>query len=172
MWDDDFFLYHEDLEWSLRLKMAGYRIVMVTDSIFYHKYKFSRSITKFYWMERNRYGVLLMFFRWKTLLLLLPMLLVMELGLIAFALKGGWIKDRIRVYQYWSKLAHWKLWLGKRKKINAIRKVSGKKDIDILQSAATKILFQDQEMQNPLLIYVGNPIMNLYAGIIRHIIKW
>jgi hypothetical protein len=65
-WDKDFFLYHEDMEYTLRLRAAGYRAVLVGASRFYHKYSFSKSIAKFYWMERNRFGVLLMFFRWRT----------------------------------------------------------------------------------------------------------
>ena len=40
-WDHDYFLYHEDLEWSMRLRIVGYKTVLVRDSIFYHKYQFS-----------------------------------------------------------------------------------------------------------------------------------
>ena len=100
MWDHDFFLYQEDLEYSFRLRAAGYRSVLVKDSIFYHKYQFSRSITKFYWMERNRYGVMLMFFRIPTLILLFPMAFCLELGLWLFAIKGGWVKERVKVYKF------------------------------------------------------------------------
>lgn len=115
---------------------------------------------------------MLMFFRWKTLLLLLPMALVLEAGLCVFAIKGGWIKKRLEVYKYWITPAHWKLWLGKRKKINTIRKNTGKKDKEILQEAVSEILFQDQSMKNPLLIYVGNPIMKAYHTVIKKCIWW
>ncbi|MEK7084734.1 MAG: glycosyltransferase family 2 protein, partial [Patescibacteria group bacterium] len=39
-WDDDFFMYHEDVELSLRMRLLGYRVVMVPSSLFYHKYQF------------------------------------------------------------------------------------------------------------------------------------
>lgn len=169
-WDEDFFLYHEDLEWSYRLRAAGYKVVLASESIFYHKYQFGRSIQKFYWMERNRYGVMLMYFRWPTLLLLLPMMLVMEAGLWLFAWKGGWIDKRIEVWKYWMHLENWKLWLGKRKHIQRLRKVS---DRYLLSYASSEIKFQEESMKNPLLIYVANPMMKAYYWIVvRGLIWW
>jgi len=169
MWDHDFFLYHEDLEWSFRLRIAGYKIVLVSDSVFYHKYQFARSITKFYWMERNRYGVMLMFFRWPTLLLLLPLALVVEIGLWFFALQGGWLKERVKVYAYWLKKEHWKLWLGKRKRTQNIRKRS---DRYMLTRAATGIYFQDKMTDNPLVNYLANPVMKVYYWLIVKVFIW
>jgi len=169
LWDHDFFLYHEDLEYSFRLRVAGYSIKLVKDSIFYHKYQFSRSIQKFYWMERNRYGVMLMFFKWPTLLLLLPMELVLECGLWLFAFKGGWWKERVKVYKYWLKLSSWKLWLGKRKNIQKIKKI---KDKDLLKNAVAEINFQEKSMENPLLRWVGNPVMKFYFVIVKFVIFW
>lgn len=169
LWDHDFFLYHEDLEYSFRLKIAGFKSVLVKDSIFYHKYQFSRSISKFYWMERNRYGTMLMFFRWPTLILFLPMALVLEIGLWFFAIKGGWFKERIKVYQYWLKLSNWKLWLRKRNYIQGIRKVSDK---ELLKDAVGGVYFQEKTMENPILKYFGNPIMTAYFAIMKLIIWW
>lgn len=168
-WDDHFFMYHEDLEWSLRLRIAGYKIVLIRDSVFYHKYQFSRSIKKFYWMERNRYGVMLMFFRWRTLLLLLPMALVLEAGLWLFALRGGWLAERIKVYQYWINPRHWVLWLKKRKKIQKMRAVS---DRYLLTYARGGIYFQEKAMENPILEKIGNPMMNGYFTLIKMLVKW
>ncbi|MFZ2189907.1 MAG: glycosyltransferase family 2 protein [Candidatus Magasanikiibacteriota bacterium] len=170
LWDEDFFLYHEDLEYSFRLRVAGYRSVVIKDSIFYHKYQFSRSITKFYWMERNRYGVMLMFFRIPTLLLLLPIALVLEVGLWLFAFKGGWWKERVKVYQYWVKLSSWQLWLKKRKNILRIRKIT---DRELFKTAVAGIYFQEKSVENPLVIYVGNPVMKVYFwAVVKGLIWW
>jgi len=168
-WDNDFFLYHEDLEWSFRLRSAGYKIVLVRDSIFYHKYQFSRSIEKFYWMERNRFGVMLMFFRWPTLLLLTPMCIVLEIGLWFFAAKGGWLDKRVKVYKYWLQWKHWKLWLGKRKNIQKIRKVS---DRYLLKYSVSGIHFQEKSMKNPVLKYIGNPVIKVYYWIVVRCLVW
>jgi len=168
-WDNSFFMYHEDLEWSLRLRIRNYRIVCVRDSIFYHKYEFSKSITKYYWMERNRYAVLLMFYKWPTLLLILPILIPLELGLWVFALKGGWASERVKVAKYWVKPSSWKLWLGKRKKTQAMRQISDKA---ILENAVGSILFQESSMENPIVTKFANPIMELYFKIVKLIVQW
>ena len=169
-WDDDFFLYHEDLEWAMRLRVRGYKIVLVRDSVFYHKYQFSRSVTKFYWMERNRYGVMLMFFKWPTLLLLLPMGLVMEIGLWFFAIKNGWVQERVKVYQYWLQKESWKLWLGKRRRIQTMRQVS---DRYLMKYAVSGIYFQDASVDNPIVNYIANPVMAAYYWVVvRGLIWW
>lgn len=168
-WDHDFFLYHEDVELSLRIRMVGYDIHLVRDSIFYHKYQFSRSITKFFWMERNRYGVLLMFYRWPTLVLLAPMLFVMELGQIFFAIKRGWFDERLKVYKYWAKPSSWKLWLGKRKKTQSIRV---RPDRYLLKYTVPTIKFQEKFMEHWLLTRVANPIMTVYYWFIRLVVRW
>jgi len=170
MWDEDFFMYHEDLEWCLRLRMAGYKIVLVRDSVFYHKYQFSRSMTKFYWMERNRYGVMLMFFHIPTLLLLLPIWLLVEIGLFGFAARGGWMEERLKVCKYWIKPEAWRLWLGKRKRIQKIRKISDRK---LLSYSVSGIHFQDKETDNWAVNYIGNPILAVYYWIVvKGLIFW
>lgn len=169
MWEKDFFMYHEDLEWTFRLRAAGYKIMLAPDSIFYHKYQFSKSIEKFYWMERNRYAFMLLIFKWPTLLLLLPMAVILEAGLWIYAIKGGWVDKRVEVWKYWLKASHWKLWLAKRKKIQMNRKVS---DRYLLKYAEPEIKFQEKSMDNPLLKYVGNPVMRVYYWIVVKGLIW
>lgn len=168
-WDKDFFMYHEDLEYSLRMKAVGYKVSIVRDAIFYHKYQFSRNKDKFYNMERNRYAVMLMYFKWPTLLLLLPMALIMEAGLILFSIMAGWFSLKMKVYAYWLTPHHWALWLEKRKHIQSIRKVS---DSEILAMAADKVIFDEKDINNPLLKYIANPLMTAYWFVAKHIIFW
>ncbi len=169
LWDDDYFMYHEDTDYSYRLYLLGYRIVLVSDAVFYHLYNFSKSITKYYWMERNRYAFLLVFLKWRTLLLLLPMLLVMELGLIFFSLKGGWFTQRLKVYRYWLRRESWNLWLLKRKHVQKTR-VRG--DREMLQHAVGDIIFQEDSLENPILLYVANPLMRYYLAFLRVFVRW
>lgn len=168
-WDTDFFMYHEDLEWAFRLRIRGYRTVLVRDSIFYHKYQFGRSIEKFFWMERNRHAVMLMFFKFPTLLFLLPMGLLLEVGLWIFTIKNKYVLKRFEVYRYWLNRKNWKIWLEKRKKIQAERVIS---DRELLKHSVPGIYFQEQETRNPLLLYVGNPIMKLYYWIVVKGLIW
>lgn len=168
-WNNDFFLYHEDLEWAFRLRVHGFRTVLVRDSIFYHKYQFGRSIEKFFWMERNRHAVMLMFFKIPTLILLLPMGIILEVGLWIFTIKNKYVSKRLDVYKYWLNRKNWKPWLEKRAKIQSERVIS---DRELLKHSVPEIQFQEAEMHNPLLVYIGNPLMKLYYWIVVKGLIW
>ncbi|HYE60140.1 MAG TPA: glycosyltransferase family 2 protein [Candidatus Kapabacteria bacterium] len=168
-WNEAFFMYHEDMELSLRMRVLGYRIVLVPDSVFYHKYQFQRSMQKFYWMERNRFAVLLMYYTLPTILLLMPIAFIIELGLWIQAGKNGWWKERWKVYQYWMRKEHWSVWLGYRKEVQGFRKV---RDRVLLQFSVGTIIFQEKSMENPLLQYIANPLMSAYWRLLRAVVRW
>lgn len=169
LWDEDYFLYHEDIEYSLRLKSLGYRTVVVRDSIFFHKYSFSRNQTKFYYIERNRLGLLLTFYKWPTLILLLPIAIFWELGMLFYAAENGWLGVKLKTYAYWLALSHWSLWLGKRQKIQHQRTVGDRK---LLAGAVSRVTFAEKSVDSPLLKHVANPILAAYWAIVQQIIFW
>ncbi len=165
--DEDLFAYHEDLEYSLRLQSRGFQIALCPESVFYHEYSFGRNSRKFYLMERNRFAVILMYYRWRTILLLLPMAIVLEVGMLWFALSSGWLKQKLWVYWYWLWPGHWSLWLRKRRDIQARRTVS---DADLFGSAVATIEFDDQLTQGWALKRVGNPMLAAYWKIVRRLL--
>ncbi len=165
--DSEFFLYHEDLDLGWRLRLAGWDNILAPSSRIYHKYDFSRSIKKYYWMERNRFLVLFKLYKIPTLILLAPALLALELGLLFFSLKSGWIKEKWRTYAYFWRLENWKKILRSRRAAQATRK---RPDCEIIALFTPKIEFQD--FKNPFLIYVANPLMTLYWFIVRAFIFW
>ena len=168
--DPDLFAYHEDVEYSLRLKLAGFKVAVVPSAVFYHKYVFNRNSSKFYYMERNRYAVLLMYYRFATLFLLFPMLFFMELGISFFFFKNGWSKEKIAVEKYWMSPKNLRLWLKKRKYIQSIRKISDRK---FLSMATAEVVFGEKYgMDSPLLRYVANPIMKVYKMIVQMVLFW
>ncbi len=168
-WDKDFFMYHEDMEWSLRCRILGGRVVMVRDGIAYHTYNFSKSIKKYYWMERNRFAVLLMYYRWPTLILLAPILLLTEFGLFGIALTRGWWKEKLAVYRYWLDPAHVRLWLKKRAIIQKQRLVS---DRFLLSHVTGIIAFQEGDVSSPWVTHVANPILKRYTALLKSIVIW
>jgi len=168
-WDNDFFMYHEDLEWAFRLRSVGYKVVLVRDSLFYHQYQFSRSISKFFFMERNRHAVMLMFFRWPTLILLAPMGIILEIGLWLFSIKNGYVDKRWDVYKYWLNKKNFMLWYKKRQRVQKNRVVS---DRFLLKFTMPGIYFQEQKMDNPLLTYIGNPVMKVYYWVVVKGLIW
>ncbi len=165
--DEELFAYHEDLEYSWRAKLAGCRVVLAPDSVVFHKYEFSRSIAKYYWMERNRLIVLMRMYRFPTLLLIAPAFLVMELGLWAFALKSGWWKEKARAYGYFFSAEHRSALRSARAKTQKERRVSDREATRIFTG---RILFQ--QMQPTLLTRVANPAFAAYWYIARLILWW
>lgn len=168
--EEDFFAYHEDIEYSLRLKLVGYSIAVVHQALFFHKYVFSRSRSKFYYMERNRYALLIMYYKWKTLFVMLPMLLIMEIGLTYFFIRNGWFKEKLKLYGYWLRPKNWAVWLAKRKKIQKLRTVT---DRSLLADTVTDVVFGEKDdMNSPLLIYLANPLLRGYGWFLKKIIFW
>jgi GT2 family glycosyltransferase len=165
--DEELFAYHEDLEYSWRARLAGYRVVLAPDSTVFHKYEFSRSLAKYYWMERNRLIVLMRLYRYPTLLLIAPAFLAMELGLWAFAFKSGWWKEKARAYRYFFTKEHLEKLVVARAKAQKERRVSDRKATRLFTG---RILFQ--QMQPTLLTRVANPIFAAYWSIARLILWW
>lgn len=165
--DPYFFLYHEDLELGWRVRLAGYRNVLATKSIVYHDYEFKRSIKKFYWMERNRYLVHFGLLKIRTLLLISPLMFVMEIALIAFAIRGGWIKEKILVYRELLHPRSWKFVKKKRQEIAEIRVVSDKEIVRMFQGK-----IQHQETSSFLVEKIGNPFLSLKWNVLKFLIRW
>lgn len=164
--DPFLFLYHEDLELGWRIRLAGYRNVLSLHSRAYHDYEFKRSIQKFFWMERNRWLVHFSHLKWPTLFLLLPFLFLLELPLLAFALKGGWFKQKLLVYRALLSPRAWRYVAGKRAESRRIRRVS---DRDIVSLFTPKI--DHQETQNLVVKYIGNPVLDLLWAVLRLTIR-
>lgn len=121
LWDEDYFLYHEDVEYSLRLKALGYKTVAASSAKFFHKYNFSRNANKFYYIERNRLGLIISYYHLFTLIFLSPLLIIWDLAMLLTSIFGGWFKEYCKARWYWCKINNWRLWLGKRKIIQTMR---------------------------------------------------
>jgi GT2 family glycosyltransferase len=85
-----FFLYHEDVDLSLRLRLRGGTLGIEPAAVVDHDYEFGAREHKWRWLERNRHAFLLRAYPAPLLLLLAPALLATELALLAVALAGGW----------------------------------------------------------------------------------
>jgi GT2 family glycosyltransferase len=94
--DEALFLYHEDLDLGLRLRLAGWRARLAPRSLVWHHYAFARNRSKYFFMERNRYVVLAKLLRPRSLLVLAPFLAGAELALLALAAGGGWFREKVR----------------------------------------------------------------------------
>src|SRR5205807_9143477 len=95
---DSFFLYYDDADLGWRARIAGLRVVYCPEATVCHHYEFARRGRKWFYLERNRLFSVLANYEMRTLLLLAPLLLAAELGLLAVAALQGWLGHKLRAY--------------------------------------------------------------------------
>jgi len=165
LFDEKLFMYHDDVDLGWRLRLLGYKVMLEPYAIVYHKYSFAKASYKYYYMERNRFYVERKNFKIATLILFFPACFAMELGLLYFAARNGWFKEKLSGYAWFFKNLGY-FW-SQRSKIQKLRQVS---DREILKLFTGSIKFQD--VANPALVHVVNPIMEAYFWIAKKIIFW
>lgn len=163
----EFFMYHDDIEICLKARLCGYRVVLAPASRVWHKYEFKRSIRQVYCMERNRLLTVLEFYKAPTLFLLAPAFALMEAGLFFASLAGGYARAQWKSRWYFFLPSSWRKLLAERRRIRGLRTIS---DRAFLKLCTGTIDFQ--EVQNPLLRRVVNPIFNAYWRIAQRLIFW
>ncbi|HET7418345.1 MAG TPA: glycosyltransferase [Solirubrobacterales bacterium] len=86
----EFFMYHEDVDLSVRLRMAGGIVGIEPSAVVNHAYDFSASADKWRWLERNRLAFVVRTYPAALLALLAPVLLATEVALLLVSATGGW----------------------------------------------------------------------------------
>jgi len=82
LFDSDFFLSFEDLDLSWRLRLKGYKILLVRSSVVYHSRSYGLaddSYQKVYYNSRNRIATLIKNYDVKQLFTWVPLLLLLEI---------------------------------------------------------------------------------------------
>ena len=95
----EFFMYHEDVDLSVRLRMEGGTVGIEPTAIVAHDYDFSASADKWLWLERNRLAFLVRTYPGALLALLAPALFATELALLPVAAAGGWGRQKLQANQ-------------------------------------------------------------------------
>lgn len=166
-YDEEYWMYHDDVEMGWRVKLAGYKIYLAPRSVVYHKYEFGRSIRMLYYMERNRYLAMLHYYSISTLLLIFPAIAAMEAGMLFYSVPGRWTWTKLKSSFYLFRPSTWAKIRRKRKMVNSLRV---KKEKEIIKHFEGRVLFQ--EIANPVLKYVANPVFNMYWKLAQKIIRW
>ncbi len=167
LFDEAYFMYHEDTDLSLRIKFLNYQIKLIPQAKVFHEYEFSRSIKKFYFIERNRLMLLLKFYKLPTLLLILPALIFLEIGLISQSVLNKFFIQRLKAYGYFINPINLYKIIQKRRQIQQERQIN---DLTFIKELTGKIKFQ--AIDNIFLKFIFNPILNNYKKLIEKIIFW
>jgi GT2 family glycosyltransferase len=102
VWDEvggfpaEYFLYHEDVDLAMRLRLRGLRAGVEPAAVVAHDYVFGVNADKWRWLERNRLAFLVRVYPGALLALLAPALLATELALLPVAAAGGWGRQKLR----------------------------------------------------------------------------
>ncbi len=91
-----YFMYGEDLDLSLRIRLLGKGVGLLPAARVEHDYAFVKGDYKWFHLERNRAWTVIATYPGPLLLLLLPALLGFELALLAVAARDGWVGAKLR----------------------------------------------------------------------------
>jgi len=164
-YNEEYYMYHDDLEISLKAKLAGYKIILAPRSVIFHKYEFKRSTKMIYYMERNRYLTILTFYPgWLVILIGIPGL-IMDIGMLFFSLLNSWFREEMKIYTYFCSYKNYDKILAEKRKIKSFKTQSF---VNLAKHFSGRIEFQ--EITNPLLKYFVNPLFNIYWQIVKKII--
>jgi len=158
--DEDLFLYHEDHDLSWRIRLAGWKIMATPEAVLYHHYKFNKGIRKFYYSEKNRLHILIKNLERKTLVLILPALLIIEFAQWVHAILHGWLLLKIK--SYFELVALLPRILKKRKIIQTLRRVPDREIIRLYRGQLAVA-----GMNDPLMKYLLSPVLSAYWACVR-----
>tara|TARA_B100000315_G_scaffold184167_1_gene173175 strand:- start:28558 stop:29583 length:1026 start_codon:yes stop_codon:yes gene_type:complete len=161
--DESIFFYHEDHDLSWRLRLLGMKLIVNPKAVIYHKYHFSRHKDKFYYSEKNRLYLLLKNYSLKTLMLIFPAILLVEIAELYFALAQGWFVKKIK--SYFELLIMSPTIIKKRIAIQSKRAV---KDREIVRILTGRLVVGG--IKNPLLENILSPVINLYWKLIKEFV--
>lgn len=132
-WYSGGFLYHEDVELSWALRLAGYEISHVPTPPLIHDYELTMSPEKFFLLERNRLEMLSADLATTTKLLLVPVLLVTEIAVWLYALRKGSTLLSAKLRSYRSYRQRSTVRETRRNEVRSFRRVSDRQLLRAMQ---------------------------------------
>lgn len=163
-----YFFYLEDLEFSLRLRGLGYRFVFESQAVALHDRGSGTPGLSFrgtgdypprraYLTMRNRLMTVFIHYRWRTLIVLSPALVLYELASSIYCIRRGWLAEWARA---WGWLWHHRGKIAKRRqRMCRLRKVA---ESDILSGGT--IPFSEGLLQSRFQRVLADGLSTLLNG--------
>lgn len=101
---EHYFIYHEDVDLSHRLRLAELGFGVLPDARVLHDYEFGKGARKWRLVERNRVKTVIRDYPAPVLAVVAPAMLAVELPLLAVAASGGWLKPKLLA---WADVVRW-----------------------------------------------------------------
>jgi GT2 family glycosyltransferase len=157
---EELFMYLEDLELGWRARLAGYRVVVDPAADVFHEYEYGRNPRKSYFLERNRLIFCLSAYSGRQLLLLSPVLLATELGMVSLAVKERWFRDKVAGWGWLVR--NGKLVRRRRRATQSLRRV---RDRDLAEHLTPT--FSPGMLAVPAPLRLANPVVRGYWRLVK-----
>jgi hypothetical protein len=161
--DEKLFLYHEDCDLQIRLRQLGYDCVLVPSSRVRHKYAGQFSPRKYALLDRNRWLVLLKDWPAARLLIAAPALAGVELAVLAFAARQGWLREKLATSPEIVRLLP--AVVRDRRRVQANRSPMAT-DAECLTGR-----MQFEGLEHPIVTRVANPVLSAYWSFARTVLR-
>jgi GT2 family glycosyltransferase len=158
-----FFMYVDDTDLAWRMRLCGLRVRYCPEAVVVHDYEFDKGPHKWFYLERNRAWALLSNLRLRTLVLLTPALLGVEVVVLFRAVSEGWLAEKARawvsLFAQFRRLLHW------RRSVQITRNVSDYRVLSrFLGGIQTRLI-------DAGLLRLANPCMECYRRLLLRLLK-
>jgi GT2 family glycosyltransferase len=102
-------MYLEDAELGWRARLRGLRVVVEPAADVYHEYEFGRHVRKRALLERNRLIFVGSSYSFRLLILLAPVLVAAELGMLGVAARQQWLRGKLGGWWWCARHVRWLL---------------------------------------------------------------
>jgi len=167
IFDELFFLYLEDAELGWRLRMRGHRIDYVPGAVVWHRYSYRHDYRYYFFLERNRWYLLGMYYKTATMLLIGPMFVAMEVGQLYFAWRNKVLGKKIAACGFFLNPVNLSRLLERRREIQGNRRVS---DGQFVRNFVGEIDLP--ELRSRMLRTIGNPLLSTFWKLVGPLIFW
>jgi GT2 family glycosyltransferase len=169
--DETLFMYHDDVDLSLRALLLREPSLYVPGSVVAHDYELRLSPQKWMWVESNRLVVLLKSYRAATLLVLLPGLLLVEaLTLAHLALRGPRFL-RAKLASYGWLMRHWTAVMRNRREVQAGRRLGDRELLAALDVAVPYATVQPGRL-GAFAAFVLDPLFATSRRLALSMVRW
>lgn len=165
LFDEDFYSGWEDGDFTFRMGLSGYPVLVMTRARVYHK-KEATGLTRVAHQARNRWWFIYKNYSWRTIFLIMPMLLFNQIAIGLFMTMkgrlGGFLKGNFDVLLTFSQV------LRKRKQVMRLKRV---RDRDLLTGKSIDLT---GDVPSSGIVRIGlqflNQLFKLYWLLIRRIV--
>jgi GT2 family glycosyltransferase len=170
LWEDlggfepHYFAYHEDVELCRRCWHRGLELVNVPSAVAVHRYEFGREPSKIYLSERNRLLFVLTAYESRTLTVLAPAFVAVELAAVGGALATG--TARMKLTGWWWLVRNRRLIAERRRQLQGERLVS---DAQLAHLFATRLEAGNYTL--PRWLEPLNALLALYWRVARRFLR-